>query len=288
MIDDEQAAAAGLERLSEARPRDSLSFAPERDGMLRLEAHLSACSYRPHRHDTYAIGLTLRGVQQYRYRGTRRDSLPGEAVVLHPDEIHDGQAGTDSGLEYRMIYVDPAGVAEALGSRARHLPFVPEGHTKDPRLVAALARALGDLGRGLDPLEADEVIGEIAEALLALDPCARSRSASRTGRPSEALERARACLKADPLADWSSADLERETGLDRFEMARGFRRLYGTSPHRYLVLRRLERARDMMTDPAASLAEIAVAARFADQAHFTRHFRSAFGLTPGAWRALVV
>ena len=65
----------------------------------------------------------------------------------------------------------------------------------------------------------------------------------------------------------------------RFELARQFRALYGTSPYRYLLMRRLASARDALTGHA-SLAEVALAAGFADQAHFTRMFKSAFGLTP--------
>lgn len=252
-----------------------------------MEAQLSACAYRPHRHDTYAIGLTLQGVQRYRYRGAQRDSLPGEAVVLHPDEVHDGEAGTESGLRYRMLYVDPSAIAEALGSGARHLPFVRDGHTRDPRLVAALARALGDLRRGFDRLESEEAVREVADALLALDPGARSRKMRSAAPPPEGVRRARDCLKADPLATWTSADLERETGMDRFELARGFRRTHGTTPHRFLVMRRLAIARDLIRDPDSSLADVAAATRFSDQAHFTRSFRSAYGLTPGAWRAMV-
>jgi len=49
-------------------------------------------------------------------------------------------------------------------------------------------------------------------------------------------------------------------------------------------MRRLERAREMMCDARTPLAEIAVAAGFADQAHFTRQFPKAFGFTPGLWR----
>ncbi len=286
MIDDERASAAGLERLCEARPIDRLDFAPQDSNLLRLEAQLSACTYRPHRHDTYAVGLTVRGVQRYHYRGARRDSLPGEAVVLHPDELHDGEAGTESGLRYRMLYVEPAAIAAALGSRARHLPFVRDGHSRDPRLVAALTRALGDLGRGLDRLESEEAVGEIAEALLALDPGARSRRGDSSAVPSDGVRRARDCLRADPLAAWTSSALELESGVNRFDLARAFRRVYGTTPHRYLVMRRLEIARDLIRDPAASLADVAIATCFADQAHFTRAFRGAFGLTPGAWRIL--
>ena len=61
----------------------------------RLEAHFARDGYALHRHDTYAIGITLSGVQTFRYRGSQRYSLPGECHILHPDEPHDGAAADE-------------------------------------------------------------------------------------------------------------------------------------------------------------------------------------------------
>ena len=82
-----------------------------------------------------------------------------------------------------------------------------------------------------------------------------------------------------------SAELEAITGLTRYDLARQFRVLLGTSPYRYLLMRRLEFARDRM-HADRPLAEVACDAGFADQAHFTRAFKAAFGLTPARYRAL--
>jgi len=86
--------------------------------------YLTACAFEPHRHDTYTISLTLSGVQTFRYRGARRVSLPGQVVVLHPDEIHDGAAGTADGFGYRALYLAPELVHDALDGAG--LPFVSE------------------------------------------------------------------------------------------------------------------------------------------------------------------
>ena len=43
-------------------------------------------AYESHRHDTFAIGRTLTGVQSFHYRGEMKHSLPGMTMVLHPDE----------------------------------------------------------------------------------------------------------------------------------------------------------------------------------------------------------
>ena len=61
--------------------------------------------------------------------------------------------------------------------------------------------------------------------------------------------------------------------------------MFGTSPYRYLLMRRLEFARDRI-HRERPLVEVACDAGFADQAHFTRVFKSAFGLTPTRYRAL--
>ena len=69
-----------------------------------------------------------------------------------------------------------------------------------------------------------------------------------------------------------------------FDLARQFRIRFGTSPYRYLLMRRLDFARERM-HRERPLAEVACDAGFADQAHFTRAFKSAFGLTPARYHA---
>lgn len=83
----------------------------------------------------------------------------------------------------------------------------------------------------------------------------------------------------------SSQELEAITGLDRYELARHFRRLLGTSPYRYLTLRRLDQAKRLLAQ-GDTLADTAAQTGFADQAHFTRQFHKTFGMPPGRWRGL--
>ncbi len=98
-----------------------------------------------------------------------------------------------------------------------------------------------------------------------------------------AMARVRAALMDEVGATPMSA-LETLAGLDRWTLARQFRAAYGTSPHRFRTLRRLERVRRLMAD-GLGLAEASAAAGFADQSHMTRQFKRAYGLTPARWRA---
>lgn len=272
----------GLER-SCAPQNDRIELATPWRGIERIAAHFHGNGFSPHRHDTYAIGITLSGVQTFRYRGSARFSLPGKVIVLHPDEVHDGAAGTDDGLIYRMLYLPPDLISEAAGDTRRPLPFVADPVVSDPQLRHALAELLEDLTQEPPDLLLDDALSGIVAGL--------QRHSSSWAKPlgtvaHRAVLRSKDYLDAHAPDAISSADLEEVAGLDRYELSRQFRRMLGTSPHRYLVMRRLDRAR-LALRAGAGLADAALAAGFSDQPHFGRHFKKTYGMSPGRWLALV-
>lgn len=269
---------ARLERSCGAAPGDWIRIAPSAPGIERIEACFGGHGYDPHRHDVYAVGITLNGVQKFRYRGAAERCLAGEMFVLHPDELHDGRAGTAEGFRYRGLYVTPELIRAALGDRAS-LPFQRNPVSRDQRLAAAILPALDELDRPLDELQRDQVVVELADALAAGN--------ARPAFPAHwrAVSRARDMIEADLAGGVSGEALESATGLSRYALARQFRACLGTSPYRYLVMRRLDRARKLIRR-GTPLADAAIASGFADQGHMTRHFRKTFGLPPGRWLAM--
>jgi len=65
---------------------------------------------------------------------------------------------------------------------------------------------------------------------------------------------------------------------------RAFKKSLGITPHQWLLTRRVERAVELLDDQDLSLADVALAAGFADQSHFTRMFARRMGASPGAYR----
>jgi len=267
--------------------RDWVQAAPWQRGIHRIEAYFSGEAYAPHRHDTYSIGYTLGGVQSFDYRGARADSTPGKVMVLHPDEIHNGQAGSAEGFHYRMLYIEPALIQKALGSGASALPFVKQAVLEDPGLRQALHVALADLTHVFEPVALDEITVLLADALLAQDLSARRGGGGTALVDAPAVFRARDYLEASFERRVTSQELEQATGLDRYALARQFRRVLGTSPYRYLIMRRLDHTRAEIAR-GATLADAAFAAGFSDQAHMSRKFKAAYGVSPGQWKQLLL
>jgi AraC-like DNA-binding protein len=278
-----RSAGAGLERSCPSAQPQWIDTATPLEGVELFRARLVGEAYQRHRHDTYGVGVTDAGVQVFDYRGAARTSRPGQVVTLYPDEPHDGRAGTGEGFGYRIVYVEPARLADAVCAvrgRPSPLPFVREAVSWNARLARSVAAAFR---APLEPLAADGLVVELAEGLLAAAgdgarPAARSVAVA-------AVARARQLLDAECRRVVRSPELEAATGLTRYELSRQFRLVLGTSPHRYLLMRRLELARGQI-HRGRPLAEIACDVGFADQPHFTRAFRAAFGLTPGRYRAL--
>lgn len=267
------ARAGGLERSCRLRLGTGAA------GIERLAAHVHGPAFSPHRHDTYAVGITLSGVQSFRFRGRQWHGLPGQCHILHPDETHDGAAGTEAGFSYRIVYIDPGLVQEALAGQP--LPFVADPVVGAERLGRMRTAAIWDIDGEIDDIGRTDLVSAVVDLLLDASGQRRKPAAALgLGR----LRRVRELLAAAPAERRPMNDLERMSGLDRWTLARQFRAAFGTSPGRFRTMRQLDEVRGLLAR-GAPLADAAAAAGFADQSHMTRRFKAAYGLTPGAWLA---
>ena len=216
----------------------------------RIEAFFSGRGFDPHRHDTYAVGRTLAGVHGFSYRKSMRHNLPGGTIVLYPDELHDGEAVTDEGFLYGIIYIEPSMLQQALGGRP--LPFIPDGTSRDPRLFRATEVLMQGMDCIIEPLEEDDA------------------------------ERAREYIHSALDRVITLDELEHASGRERWSLSRDFRALYGTSPYRYLTMRRLDHVRALML-AGHTLTDASITAGFTDQSHMTHQFTRTYGLSPARW-----
>lgn len=257
-------------------PSDWVIRSAQPGSVERIEAWFGSHGYDPHRHDTYSIGRTLAGIQSFHYRGALCHGVPGNTLVLHPDEVHDGMAGTDAGFRYRMAYIDPRLIQNVLGGEP--LPFIAGGLSSDPRLYSASEAFVQALDHPLETLEEQDAIYDLASALRAVGgkPRGRKRLDYRSA------ERARAFIMEHLHQSLTLEMLEQASGREQWSLSRDFRALYGTSPYRFVTLRRLDSVRRLLLD-GFTLVDAALAAGFHDQSHMTRHFTRSYGVSPLRW-----
>ncbi len=99
--------------------------------------------------------------------------------------------------------------------------------------------------------------------------------------------------KLQQVLDYIHAHLEQEVGLSdlaeiadmsQYYFCRLFSQSMGISPYQYVLQQRVERAKILLKNQTNSLADIALQCGFANQSHFTKHFRKQAGITPKAYR----
>jgi AraC-like DNA-binding protein len=243
-------------------------------------------AYDPHFHDSYLIGVTEQGVQQFNCRRIRHDSTPGHVFMLEPGEIHDGEAPTADGFSYRMLYLDPLWLQREMvavfeQASEHSLLSVTQTVTHDPALALAIRTAFATVHRSefriVRQTALDTLLAQLTRRLHW-----RQRSDTDPRLPLVAL-RARDYLHAHVHADIGLDQLAAACGVDRFRLHRAFRAAFGLPPHAYLVQLRLAKARRQLAEGAWP-ADVASNLGFADQSHLGRWFVRAYGLTPAAYR----
>ena len=110
------------------------------------------------------------------------------------------------------------------------------------------------------------------------------RRRERGGLSPSQQRRATELIDADLTGDLSLTRLAEECGMSTGHFSRAFRRSVGSPPHRWLLKRRVDLARDLLSSTTMPLTEVALACGFADQSHLTRVFRRQLGETPAEWR----
>ena len=197
----------------------------------------------------------------------------GPVEMLHV-HLHDGHAVSEHAIELGLE--DPA--------------FADHGGFRDA-LIESIARLI------VRELESREAMGALFIDTVAatLEAHLLRRYAKPRNEPTDVppargalslarLDRALTLIEERLAEDLPLPELARAASLSVYHFARAFKAATGLAPHRYILERRVERARELLEADAPALAEIADRCGFASQAHMTHVFKRATGVTPGAFR----
>ena len=100
------------------------------------------------------------------------------------------------------------------------------------------------------------------------------------------LRRVLTCIESRISEPLRIRHLAQEAEMSPFHFSRMFKRATGRSPHQYVTLQRVERARQLLAATSMPIAEVARSVGFRTQAHFTGVFAQHAGTTPRAFRIM--
>lgn len=100
------------------------------------------------------------------------------------------------------------------------------------------------------------------------------------------LRRAIELLESNLAGDISLSSVAGACGLSQSHFIRAFRLAVGHPPYRWVVLKRLQRAQELLRSTDLTVAEVSFQCGFCDQAHLTRTFAAKVGVSPARWRRM--
>jgi AraC family transcriptional regulator len=235
-------------------------------GLRLFEATYGAGFVTPwHEHEHGCVTVVLDGLMGKELRGDERTLVDGDAAVTPADAPHVDRFG-------------PAGsrvvVVELLGQRA------PALARADVRLCFPwLSRRLAA------ELDATDDAAELALHGAALELLAAAGRAAAAERSPRWLDDVVDYVHEHAFERLTLDELAAVAGVHRTRLTRAFRDRHGVSIGDYVRQLRVTWAAERLRSTDDSIAEIAAAAGFADQSHFSRVFRARFGIPPGRDRA---
>ena len=258
-----------------AQPEVS-AWRPRIPGVVEVfHAHFTEYSYPMHVHDTWTLLIVDDGAVRYDL-DRHEHGTPHDTVSLLPPHVpHNGSPAGPHGFRKRVLYLDSSHLGDELIG-----PAVDGPDLRDPVLRLRVGQVHAALGRPGDELEAESRLVLVGERLR--DHLRRRESGA--ARPDPVLAGSlRELLDAHVTEGLTLADAARLLHAHPAHLVRAFSAAYGIAPHRYLMSRRVGRARRLLLDGLPP-GEVAAATGFCDQAHLTRHFKKLVGVTPGRYR----
>ena len=256
------------------------------DGITVLKARFRRFSYKKHSHREFAIGVIEQGVQTFRHSGKQYTAPAGTMITVNPDEVHDGMSASETGYQYRMVYVDRQKIQAMLTGHdgAKCSP----GYFKSP-IVADIqaATALRHALHFLDEDRSDSLAAHtcLAQALTGLFQRHTHRrfSLKKLKKDQTMVRQALDLIRARAAENITLNEIATAVGLSQYRFLRLFKDTTGLPPHAYQIQMRVGLAKAAI-EKGCTLAAAAFESGFSDQSHMSRCFKALYGLPPGQYK----
>ena len=237
-----------------------------------------------HWHEEYQFCLIQSGGGELIYRGTSLQTPSASLFIVHPGEVHANRAFDNIGCTYRTIFIDVELMRRAateICEKAQGLPFFKTAVVFDTDVIKQYLNVHLAFEEHASSLERQTLLLNFLAKLI-------SRFAEqRSTAPASGLERRAVTRACEYLSEHYAENVSLETlaciaNLSPFHFNRVFSEQLGLPPHAFQTQLRVLRAKALLKQ-GYSISHVAAQTGFADQSHFTRHFKRITVITPGQY-----
>ena len=239
-------------------------------GVTALSASFSEFQYKKHSHEEYAVGVTLRGIQEYNLEGSRQASYAGGVMLFSPEQVHDGMSREKSGIDYVMLYIPADLFLELTGNQEIQRFASPILYNRYlEQHILTLIQAVF----------AQEEEALCSELLLTLADNFSKKAASKPfGKQERLIKKAREMLHSDLDRVLKLETISAEIGMSKYQFIRAFKSSTGISPYQFHLNAKVEKAKQIIEKSRDIYLAVAECG-FVDLSHFNRHFKGRYGVT---------
>ena len=249
-----------------------------------LRATYITHTFARHAHETFTLGLIEAGVGGFQTRKGTHVAHASDIFIIHPDEVHNGYAVAEMGWTYRVLYPESAllqQIASEEQTYTNSTPFFSQTIISDDRLRYLLLSLHHLLEQPSDRLARETYLHWTCAHLLT-HYATHALQTTNVGQEHRAVAQIRDYLHTHVSENISLQTLAEKVGLHPSYLIRMFHTHVGLPPHAYLTQIRIQQAKALLLQDVP-LPQVALEIGFADQSHFTRHFRHLVGVTPGTY-----
>lgn len=228
-------------------------------------------------HETYTLCSCSQGMASWQHDGKEFPSGEGSNMLMEPGEMHCTNK-IHMPVDFKVLLIDPAVVIEAANELGiSSIPHLRHVSNEDPRLFCSFHRFCTSVEMGENLLEQQSFFVACIRNLL--DHTERRPPTLSTYNAQRAIERIKHYLQERFAEPVSLDELMALTGLSRYYLVRTFAKQIGMPPHMFQINVRIARACTLLKAGISST-NVSTSVGFADQSHFTRHFKRVWGITP--------
>ena len=249
----------------------------EEENVILSRTSFNNFGFDKHIHEEYAIGVVSKGIMDISFDGSNESIDNKSIMTFNPDTIHSNWASNKSSCTQSAIYLHPSFISKFLddGSNSKEIYFKTK-LLKDESLAKELIQFISDYeNEELSLIDYECRLIELLNNIL--HNSIFNTSSKKTSN--SVIFKAKEFMEDNLDLDITLDDIVSQLDVSKFYFAKLFKEQTHFSPHSYLMIKRLEKAKQLL-QINTSITTVANNCGFTDQSHLNKRFKKYLGITP--------